>query len=205
MIEISAIADVAKARRMLGDAVKQLPFVTSMALTSVVKLAQVAEENALPSVFDRPTPFTRRGIGVQTATKGSPSAAVYVRPQQAAAGLVLQETGGIRTPKKRALVAPAGTGLNAYGNLARNQVKGLLRKPNVFSGTIKGTPGIWQRPPKQKGRQGAKLSPKLLIRWEDQQQVKARFGFLPRAEKVIRAAIGPAFREAMAKAISTAR
>jgi hypothetical protein len=205
MIEISAVANSAHARRVLGSAVRQLPFVTAAALTSVVKLAQVAEQRALPSVFDKPTPFTQRGIGVQTATKGSLRAAVYVRPQQAAAGLLLQETGGIRTPKKRALVTPAGARLNQYGNLPRRGVKNMLARPNVFSGMVKGVPGIWQRPAKQKGRQGSKLSPKLLVRYEDEKAVTPRFGFLPRAEKVIRAAMAPAFREALARVLRSAR
>lgn len=207
MIELSAIPDVVTARRMLGKAVGQLPFATASALTATVKLAQVAEERALPSVFDKPTPFTLRGIGVKTATKGNPTAAVYVRPQQAAGGLLLQETGGTRTPAKRALVRPVGAKLNTYGNLPRRGVKSLLARPNVFSGTVGGIGGIWQRPPRPKGqsRRGAKVAPKLLVAFEDRAQYRARFGFKVLATRVIKAALTPAFREAVRKALATAR
>lgn len=162
MMQLSAVAEVASARRMLGDAVRQLPFVTAVALTSVVKLAQVAEQRALPSVFDRPTPFTERGIAVRPATKSVPSAAVYVRPIQAAY-LHLEETGGTRQPAKRAIVMPAAARTNVYGNLPRNALSRLKGRNDVFVGQVGGIGGVWQRPPKAKGRQGGKVAPKLLI------------------------------------------
>ena len=204
MIELSAIAEVASARRMLGDAVRQLPFVTAVALTSVAKLAQVAEQRALPSVFDRPTPFTERAIAVRPATKSVPSAAVYVMPKQAAY-LQLEETGGTRQPAKRAIVMPAAARTNAYGNLPRNALQRMKGRKDVFVGQVGGIGGVWQRPLKAKGRQGGKVAPKLLIGFEDETKYQPRFGFKPRAVQVIRASLGPAFREALGKAIRTSR
>ncbi|MFC0384350.1 hypothetical protein [Muricoccus vinaceus] len=204
MLQVSAIAEVASARRMLGDAVKQLPFVTALALTSVVKKAQAEEQRALPSVFDRPTPFTLRGVAVQPVTKAAPSASVFVRPTQAAY-LALQETGGTRLPAKRALVMPAGTPRNVYGNLPRNALSRLKGRKDTFVGQVNGVGGIWQRPPKPKGRQGAKVAPKLLIAFEDRAKYQARFGFQTRAVRVIKVGLAPAFRGAMERALKTAR
>jgi hypothetical protein len=219
MLSISATADVAAARRMLGSAMRQLPFVTAMALTSVVKQAQAAEKQALPSVFDKPTPFTLRGIAVQTASKDRPTAAVYVRPQQAAAGLLLQETGGTRTPPKRALVQPVQARLNQYGNLPRRGLKNLLARPDVFVGTVKEIGGVWQRPARGKRRDGtsgakgntaAKMKGQrtgltLLIAFGDDARYQPRLGFKPRAVKAIKAGLTPAFRQALARALKTAR
>lgn len=204
MLALSAIAEVASARRMLGDAAKQLPFVTAVALTSVVKLAQVAEQRALPEVFDRPTPFTLRGVTVDIARKDRPSATVLMRPIQAGY-LQLEETGGVRTPPKRALVMPAAAPRNAYGNLPRNALARMKGRKDVFVGQVGGVGGIWQRPPKAKGkaRQGAKLSPKLLVGFEDQAKYQPRLGFRPRAVRVIRGALAPAFREALGKALGS--
>ncbi|MFH5927535.1 hypothetical protein [Roseomonas xinghualingensis] len=219
MLDVSAKADIAKARRMLGEATRQLPFVTATALTQTVKLAQIAEKRALPSVFDKPTPFTERGIAIKPATKGTPTAAVYVRPQQAAAGLLLQETGGTRRPKKRGLVQPVGADLNQYGNLPRRGMKNLLKRKDVFVGTVKGIGGVWQRPARGKRRdglagtkgntaatmKGQRTGLTLLIAFEDQAVYRPRFGFKPRAVKVIKASLGPAFREAVQRALRTAR
>lgn len=205
MLTLSAQAHVASVQRMLGTAARQLPFITATALTDVARLAKVATDRALPSVFDRPTAFTLRGIAVQPATKAKQEAAVYVRPQQAGAGLVLQETGGTRNPKKRAIVLPAAARTNSYGNLPRNTLARLKARPNVFVGKVGNTAGVWERPKKQKGKQGGKLSPKLLIAFEDRATYKPRFEFKARAERVIRASIAPAFREAIAKAMRTAR
>ncbi|WP_052402603.1 hypothetical protein [Muricoccus aerilatus] len=202
MIQLSAVAEVASARRMLGDAVKQLPFVTAVALTSVVKLAQVAEQRALPSVFDRPTPFTGRGIAIQSASKAAPTAAVYVRPAQAAY-LILEETGGTRRPAKRAIVMPAAAPKNAYGNLPRNALSRLKGRKDVFVGQVNGVGGIWQRPPRAKSRQSAKIAPKLLIGFEDLTKYQPRFGFKPRAVQAIKAGLSPAFREAVRKVLGT--
>lgn len=231
MLTLSATANVAQARRELGKAVDQLPFVTALALTSAVKAAQRIEVKALPSVFDNPTPFTLRGIAITPATKAMPTATVYVRPQQAEAGLLLQETGGVRSPKKRAIVMPAGARVNAFGNLPRNAVKRLMARPDVFAGTVRGIGGIWQRPKRgtrrdayYKGGPGGGYGTKgalssraetkklgfrtgltLLIAFEDRTKYEPRFQFRARAEREIRATVAPAFRDAIAKAMRTAR
>ncbi|TPG53308.1 hypothetical protein EAH89_17220 [Roseomonas nepalensis] len=189
---------------MLGDAVKQLPFVTALALTTVVKRAQLAEQAALPSVFDKPTPFTARGIAVQPATKAEPTAAVFVRPIQAGY-LAIEETGGVRKPAKRAIVMPVGAAKNVYGNLPRNALSRMKGRKDVLVGQIGGVGGIWQRPARPKGRQGARVAPKLLIGFEDQTKYEPRFGFRARAVQVIKANLAPAFREAVTKALATAR
>lgn len=205
MLTLSAVADVASARRLLEGATKQLPFVTALALTSAVKQGQAATVKALPSIFDRPTPFTARGIAIQPATKANPTAVLYVRPIQAAAGLLLQETGGPRTPKKRAILMSVAAGRNAYGNLPRTALGTLKKRRDVFVGKIGGVGGFWQRPSKAARRKDDKAAPKLLIAFEDRATYAPRFGFVKRGEAVIRAALAPAFREAVAKAMRTAR
>lgn len=104
---------------------KQLPFATAQALTDTAKAAAVTLGGELESIFDRPTPFTKRGIGATSAKKSTLTATVFVKDRQAKY-LELQELGGTRSPSGKALVLPGkGMKLNSYGNLPRAAVARL--------------------------------------------------------------------------------
>lgn len=199
---IRVTSDIGRLRARLSDvARKQIPFATALALTRTAQAAQVAVTRSMPSVFDKPNPFTMRAVAIQPATKAKPEARVFVRPVQAEY-LRLEETGGVRTPKRKALVMPAAARVNQHGNLPRGAMRTLKARKDVFVGQVNGTGGVWQRPARKgKGRQGAKLAPKLLISFQPRAKYQPRFGFNNRVERVVRATIGPALREALTKAM----
>lgn len=175
---------------------RQVPFATAKALTETAKDVQRAVVEQLPAIFDRPTPFTMRGIGVSYATKATLTSRVFIKDIQRGY-LQLEVTGGTRTPSKRALVVPSGVDLNAYGNMPRNKLKALLARKDVFSGKVRGVGGIWQRT--ADGRL------KLLVAYEPKATYRQRFPFGPIARQTIERRLLPNFRAAMAAAIASAR
>ena len=112
------------------------------------------EERRLPAQLDRPTPFTRRGLFVQRASKRRPIAVIAFKTIQARY-LEKLATGGVRRPRGRALLVPVNQRRNQYGNMTRGTVARLLAKKDVFSGAPGGstngsgqgrrTGGIYQR------------------------------------------------------------
>ena len=117
--------------RLRGNAREQIPYATARALTMTAREVATAETAALSEHLDRPTPFTQRAIGTASASKGNLAARVFVKDIQAAY-LSLQVTGGIRLPKRRALVLPgSGQRVNQYGNLPRNKLRELLARRGI--------------------------------------------------------------------------
>lgn len=175
---------------------RQVPFATARALTDTAKDVQRAVTDELPKVFDRPTPFTQRGVGMAWATKSSLTSRVFLKDVQRDY-LKVQVAGGTRTPKGKALVIPSGVGLNAYGNIPRGRIKTLLARKDVFSGRVRGVAGIWQR------MAGGGL--KLLVAYEPKATYRQRFPFGVIARQTIQRRLLPNLRAALAAAIASAR
>lgn len=174
----------------------QLPFATARALTTVARGAERAQRDALPGVFDKPTPFTARGPGSIAARKTDLTAIVFIRDRQAAY-LRRQETGGTRRPEKGvALVIPGQVRLNAYGNIPYRGLARAKARRNVFVGKINGIGGFWQR-------DGRKL--KLLAAFEASAAYSPRFGYWDRMRATVGPAMAKALPEALALAMATAR
>jgi len=190
-------ADFRPMTRALDDlAKKQIPFAAAGALNDTAQAAQIRMKRELPSIFDRPTPFTMNAIGIERASKGKLEARVFVKDRQAEY-LEVQETGGTKTPKKRAFLLPRGIRRNQYGNMPKGAVAAARAKPSTFSGKIDGVPGLYQRM-----KRGAA---KLLAFYADKATYKPRFGFKQRTLKTAKAVWPSAFRQRLAKALSTAR
>lgn len=198
MITIKVATDVAKLTSHLRDIEqRQIPFATATALTAVAKHAQASITAQLPSIFDRPTPFTMRAIGMTPARKSDLTATVLVRPLQARY-LELEETGGFRTSVSgKSLPEPIAIPTNAYGNIPRGKIAQLATKPGYFIGTIKGVKGLYQRP-----KRGAM---RLLARFVTGWSIKPKFRFAERVGIDVRATLPAAMRAALDKALSTAR
>lgn len=147
---------------------REIPFATALALTTLAKDIKEDIPSLLERRFDRPTPFTKRGAAIKAATKRNLESRVFIKDKQAAY-LSIQSTGGVRRPKRKALVVPARTRRNKYGNLPRGSVKRLLARSDTFSGKVRGTPGIWQR--MKSGRL------KLLVSYAPQAAYKPRIDF----------------------------
>lgn len=181
-------------RQVEAKFARQVPFATAKALTDTARDVQRAIVDQLPTVFDRPTPFTQRGVGITYATKSTLTSRVFLRDIQREY-LRIQVTGGTRSPKKVALVVPSGIDLNAYGNIPRNKIKALLARKDVFSGKVRGVGGIWQR---TNGRL------RLLVAYEPKATYERRFPFGAIARQTIERRLLPNFRAALAQAIGTA-
>ena len=184
-------------RRSLSDVAKrQLPFAIARALTATAKRVQKAEPGRVERVLDRPTPFTKRGVGITPATKRRLQASVFYKDIQGGY-LLKQEQGGVRLAGGRALLVPVRARLNRYGNLSRRQVQRLLARPDTFSGRVGSAAGIFQR------MRSGKL--KMLIAYEPRARYRARLGFVEAAERRIRRALPVELRNSLRKALATAR
>ena len=137
-----------------------MPFAAALGINDALTLVRAKSPSVLERDLDRPTPFTKRGIFVQRASKGKLFGVVGFKDVQAGY-LKLQVEGGERTPKGRALIVPVGQRLNKYGNIPRGAVARSVANSNVFAGKIKGRAGIYRR--NRSGRV------KLLVAFEDRE------------------------------------
>ena len=160
-------ADFNAADRLLSDlGRKQLPFAAAMTLNDVAADVKEDEARGIEETFDRPTPYTKRGLYLRRASKSRLAAQVGVKSVQAGY-LGLQARGGVRRPKGQALVVPVKMRRNKYGNMAKGAVKRAAAKPGVFVASRKSTrsqhlpPGIYERP---RGKRASK--PKMLVAFE---------------------------------------
>lgn len=201
MITVSFSTEFDKLAVILGDfGKKQLPFAAALALTRTAQDTRDAITVNLPKTFDRPTPFTRQGIGITTATKETLTATIFVKDVQAEY-LRLEELGGTRKPKGQALVLPGGIKLNQYGNIPNKALAKGKASGKVFVATIKGIPGFWQRTQAKGGDKGVKL----LARFQKKAEYKPRFGFLTQAEAAITIAFFKHMPAALERAFRSAR
>jgi hypothetical protein len=206
MFDISV--DTKRAERLLTDlAKKQLPFATALALNDAAQDVRVASEAEVERAFDRPTPFTKRGLFVRRASKSRLTARVAFKDIQSKY-LGLQVSGGTRRPSGRALLLPGAVRLNQYGNIAKGAVARIASKSGVFvagrgkPGTSHLRPGIYQR---GKVRRGKVAGPKLLVSFKDTARYDARLRFHPVALAEARAKFPKHLISRLRAAMATAK
>lgn len=221
MIALSIAANVKGVeKRVKNIAEKQIPFAAAQAVTALAKRVQAAETKALPHVFDRPTPFTQRAFGVKAATKASPTATIFTRPIQASY-LHPYESGGRQVPLHGlGILKPVKAALNAYGNLPRNAMQRYKGRADIFIGTLNTrsggmVTGVWQdlnvdaRSGRQRKRKNGKASKrlplKLLVRIGDPVAVHQHLDFHKRGRAIVSTFAKQEFRQALRKALATAR
>ncbi|MBC8729425.1 hypothetical protein [Paraburkholderia sp. UCT2] len=231
MLELSIRSNIeAVSRKLSALAYRQLPFAEAHTVTELAKLAADAERNALPQVFDNPTPFTVNSVAVQPARKGTPVARVYIR-DKAARYLAPYEFGGVQyLGAKPANLVPAGASANQYGNLPRNAIRKYMGRPDVFMGSVRtkrGTVyGVWQRPflrehatditgdvaqrRKLRGRHKRLAKDanttgrlRLLVEFRAPVETKKRLEFGERAEAVVTANVDRMFGRELARAVAS--
>lgn len=212
----------AQSAAMRAKVTKNLRFGIAKGLTDTAKFAAAAMEAQLPDVFDRPTPFTQKGIGFKPATRQTLEARVFVKDIQAK-WLMRQETGGLRTPVPGSPINLAvGQRLNQYGNISRGAIAKLRAKPDVFVSTGKGKtahlpPGIYERVGVRskkglgskrgrkvttgRGSQGTRLN--LLVAFGRKAAYKPRFRFVERVTKIARAKVKANIEAAIGEAMRT--
>ena len=127
---------------------RQTPFAVSLALNRTAAAIHQAINAEMPRVFDRPTPYTLRGLRVVRSSKDNLTARVDFRdaPGSGIAAdryLAPQVYGGGRSRKRfeHALervssggyfVPGAGAELDAYGNMSRGQLVRVLSYLQAF-------------------------------------------------------------------------
>jgi hypothetical protein len=216
VIDISVRTNVANIRSELAAFASQLPFVVATALTATAKKVQVAQTSNLSRVFDRPTPFTQKAVGVKAAKKNDLRAQVFVK-DIAAAYLAPYEFGGVHKVNGRAVFVPKAVTLNQYGNLPRSMIARLKGRADIFIGPVKTKRGVingvWQRPTIVAAGVGKRVAKsanqtgrmKLLIRFSDPTEVKKHLGYRALARQIVSANINRDLTEAAARAIASAR
>lgn len=190
----------------IAEAGKQAPFALALALTSLARDAQGVVERTMPARFDRPTPFTQRGVAILPATRDVPVAQVFIKDAQAKY-LVFEEEGGVRMSETGApVVLPVQISTNAYGNIG----KGVLRREKAKSTTFvahAGDPATAHLPPgvyRRVGRRG-RGGLKLLAAFERKAVYQPVFGFVDTVVATVRRLAPRRLREAMDRALATAR
>jgi len=214
---ISVQSNVAAVSKGLSELeYEQLPFALARTVTGLARKAQDAEKKAMPSVFDKPTPFTVNSVGMTSAKKALPIASVFIK-DQAAQYLAPYEYGGTQfLGAKPADLVPVNARANSYGNLPRGSIKQLLARPDCFRGKYKGVDGIWQRPyvrpnPKVRGRSKVdKLANttgglRLLVAFYAPASTTKRLNFGNRAQILVERHFDAEFAKNLRQAVATAK
>ena len=177
---------------------KQIPFAASQALNDTAFQARTDVMDAMAKYLDRPTPWTKRGIRVNRASKRTLRAEVLILDNRWKY-LKYQTKGGTRQPNNKAIAVPVEQRRNKYGNMTRGAVAKLLAKPNVFSGQVNGVPGIYQRVG------GRNPRTKLLVYWVPVVEYEARFPFQKIVQQSVKKNFKKNFDRRLAAAIRSAR
>jgi hypothetical protein len=195
---ISVENDFWRFRQKLDDLSKrQIPFAAAGALNDTAKLIKAEITRALPSIFDRPTPFTMRAIGIKAARKNNLQATVFVKDRQAAY-LHLEETGGTRAPEPhRPVDIPVDLQRDRYGGIGQGTLRRLRGRKDVFFAEIKGVRGFWQRGPMH--------SLRLLVAVKPRATYHPRFGFHPKARTLAQQGFARFLPTRLAEALRTAK
>lgn len=224
MTALSITVSTKAASDLLRAVARQVPFAAAAAANDLARQVREAERLAMPQVFKHPRPFTANSVFTARATKASPIATVFIRPE-VAKYLKPYETGGLHVlpGQGQVLLNPKDIGLDQYGQLPRQAAARLKGRQDVFVGAVKTKDGktirgFWQRLDvtrngkvrrKRRGT-GTIYSPehgalKLLLRFGDALPVRKHLDFKLRAAKVVAVNAGPAFARALARSLSTAR
>ena len=153
MISVSVKADFAKAEKLLLAAASNLQSRTiPLALTRTAAVARRDVMEAMPTIFDRPVPFTVRSIRYEPATAINMRAAVFISDHSAKGGLSPRRylgpeiSGGARSRKssekmlsRGGLIDPdqwvmpgAAAKLDRYGNISGSAMVQILSRIKAF-------------------------------------------------------------------------
>lgn len=131
---------------------RQVPFVVAKALTKTGQLAQQSIKDAMPHVFDRPTPYTLNSTYLKPATRSNLEALVKLK-DEAYKGLAANKwlsaevKGGARNMKRserslqikgflkdnQQIVPASGATLDGYGNIKSGQMTKILSAVSASS------------------------------------------------------------------------
>lgn len=200
MINLIIKADIKKATRALDKmGRRQVPFATSVAINKTAVSIQRRAQSKITKDLDRPSPQVIKSIRVKRSTKRDLTGIVFILPA-ISRFLRYQIEGGTRPPRGKVEAVPVNIRLNKYGNIIgrrQGKLRKLLSQPDIFSGTINGVAGIWQR-----GKGGLKnKTVKLLAAYESSTQYDKRFPFYRYADDTAQRVWRRNFRIALARAL----
>ena len=184
---------------------EQVPFAIAQTLNALGDDVARAVTVQMDRYLDRPTPFTKkayvggRGFKGKRATKRN-FEAILIPGDIQAKYLKFQIAGGTRLPDQKAILVPTKLApKNKFGNLTRGNRKRMVAGGgNFFSaGDREGkTPGIYKRV-------GNRVQPFAF--YVDDARYEAIFPVEKIAGGVVRNNLPRRFREALAKAVASAR
>ena len=147
--------DTTQLERNLSSVQKQIPFATSKALNDTADAVAKRLTEQMDTHLDRPTPFTKRAFLTGSGRfKGKRSnkrnlEAIIIADKIQNEYLALNVFGGVRTPKRKAIMIPTGKlGTNKYGNLPRSTQRQMVAEKGKFfkANTAHNLePGIYRR------------------------------------------------------------
>jgi hypothetical protein len=171
---------------------KQIPFAAAQAINNTLFDVMKAQKAQLPKKLDRPTPFTMKAFKVNKAKKTELVGDIHVTPERYKYLKYAIEggtrTGNIGVPTRHAK-------LNKYGNIPQRR-KGLIKNKNQFIKTIGNITGVWER---------NNTGTKLVVAFEKSVTYKKQFPFYKIAEGVARKKFQRNFKQALTRAIRTAK
>lgn len=192
--------------RELSDvANRQLPFAMMLTINDALGDIEANTIKALDRKFDNPTPFTKKGVYVKRATKRRLIGEVGFKPIQAKY-LGLNITGGVRLPKRNAIIMPVAQRVNKYGNLPRGSVKRAGARKDTFKASRNDPrtrhlkPGIYKR-----GKGKARSTPSMLVSFKDRAAYRKRYDFAGGATKAADNVLPRHFVKNLRRALATAR
>lgn len=133
-MRLSVREDISKLESVIDAlADKQIRFAISRALNDTASAARDAVRKEMPSIFDRPTPYTENSVAMLASSRERLVSTVLIKDRQAQY-LAIEETGGVRTagsasaPGIAALTLPGvAAQLNEFGNLPNHYQRNLRR------------------------------------------------------------------------------
>lgn len=208
MINISV--DIKAVQRTLDKARRDaVPKASAKAINALAFDVMRAERAAIAEVFKTPRPFTQKAFLVKQGSVSNPTATVFARPE-ANQYLAPYEFGGTHFAASGLTTDPENIKLDQYGQIRRGQLKRLREQKAVFSGTIHGVNGLWQRkvtntaPRKRRKTAGQSATVKLprtklslLVQFKQPTSVTEHLGFEARAQMVVKANFMTEFRSAL--------
>lgn len=210
MMIVSVKAETANALRWLdGIHRRQIPFATALALTRTAQTVQSEVRRQLPQRFTIRSNFVAQAIRVRPATKETLTAQVLIPTDQEgyrriADAMEMQEFGGPKKPiEGRSIAIPVEVRKTKRGIVPRAvRPRALMHTPRVFRLRTKdGHDLLMQR--MARGR--AKGSLRVLFRFKPSVLIRRAFGFFDTGEATVRRVYQTIFRDALDRAIRSAR
>lgn len=196
-MDISIKSNIKQLTKSISGFADQIPFVTSVALNNTAFDARQGVQGQILRDVDKPTRFTINAPRFKRSNKRNLTAVVFI-PDKQWQYLERLINGGVKHPKGTALAISQHAKKNQYGNIPRGAIGRALARQDTFSGTVRGTPGIWQRVGK------GKL--KLLYVYSKSATYKGgSFDYLKSVQRVVDLKFNEHFTKAFKQAIKTAR